>query len=66
VPLLRDAPDDLFALSGAAAAWLGIPDPAFVEKDYWVVELLRSVVRGAPDRLGTGIPVPIGADGREH
>jgi hypothetical protein len=45
VTLLRDAPDDLFALSSAAADWLGIPDPAFVEKDFWVVELLRSVVR---------------------
>lgn len=43
--LLRGSPDDLFALCGAAADWLGIPDPAFVEKDFWVVELLRSVVR---------------------
>ncbi|MGH3275101.1 MAG: nucleotidyl transferase AbiEii/AbiGii toxin family protein [Streptosporangiaceae bacterium] len=45
MPLLRDSPDDLFALCGAAAESLGIPDPAFVEKDFWVVELLRSVVR---------------------
>ena len=43
--MLREAPDELFALCGAAAARLGIPDPAFVEKDFWVVELLRSVVR---------------------
>lgn len=43
--LLRDSPDDLFALCGAAADSLGIPEPAFVEKDFWVVELLRSVVR---------------------
>lgn len=43
--MLREAPDELFALGGAAAARLGIPDPAFVEKDFWVVELLRSVVR---------------------
>jgi Nucleotidyl transferase AbiEii toxin, Type IV TA system len=43
--LLRDSPDDLSALCGAAADWLGIPEPAFVEKDFWVVELLRSVVR---------------------
>jgi hypothetical protein len=43
--LLRDSPDDLFALCGAAADSLGIPQPAFVEKDFWVIELLRSVVR---------------------
>lgn len=42
---LRDSPDDLLALCGAAAGSLGIPDPAFVEKDFWVVELLRSVVK---------------------
>jgi predicted nucleotidyltransferase component of viral defense system len=42
--LLRGSLDDLAALSGAAAGALGIPDPAFVEKDYWVVELLRSLV----------------------
>lgn len=35
----------MLALSTAAADRLGIPDPAFVEKDYWVVELLRSVAR---------------------
>jgi Nucleotidyl transferase AbiEii toxin, Type IV TA system len=43
--LLRDSPDDLLALCGAAADSLGIPEPAFVEKDFWVVELLRSVVQ---------------------
>jgi Nucleotidyl transferase AbiEii toxin, Type IV TA system len=43
--LLRDSPDDLLALCGAAADSLGIPEPAFVEKDFWVVELVRSVVR---------------------
>jgi Nucleotidyl transferase AbiEii toxin, Type IV TA system len=43
--LLRDSPDGLFALCGAAADSLGIPEPAFVEKGFWVVELLRSVVR---------------------
>ena len=42
---LRVSLDDLEALSGAAAKALGIPDPAFVEKDFWVVELLRSLVR---------------------
>lgn len=43
--LLRDSPDDLLALCGTAANSLGIPDPAFVEKDFWVVELLRSIVQ---------------------
>jgi nucleotidyltransferase AbiEii toxin of type IV toxin-antitoxin system len=42
---LRDSLDDLEALSGAAAEALGIPDAAFVEKDFWVIELLRSLVR---------------------
>jgi hypothetical protein len=42
--LLRRSLDDLQALCGAAAGALGIPDPAFVEKDFWVVELLRSLV----------------------
>jgi hypothetical protein len=42
--LLRDFPDDFLALCKATADGLGIPDPAFVEKDFWVVELLRSVV----------------------
>jgi hypothetical protein len=42
---LRDSADDLFALCGAAAASFGIPESAFVEKDFWVVELLRSVVK---------------------
>lgn len=42
---LRDSPDDLFALCGATADSFGISEPAFVEKDFWVVELLRSVVR---------------------
>jgi hypothetical protein len=42
--LLRDSSDDLFALCGATADFLGI-DIAFVEKDFWVVELLRSVVK---------------------
>ncbi|MHB8243723.1 MAG: nucleotidyl transferase AbiEii/AbiGii toxin family protein [Acidimicrobiales bacterium] len=42
---LRESLDDLDALCGAAAEALGIPDPAFVEKDFWVVELLRSLVQ---------------------
>jgi hypothetical protein len=46
--LLRESLTDLEALCGAAAQALGIPDPAFVEKDFWVVELLRSLVRPLP------------------
>jgi predicted nucleotidyltransferase component of viral defense system len=42
VPLLRDAPDDLFALVGEASERLGLP-LEFVEKDFWITELLRSV-----------------------
>jgi hypothetical protein len=45
VTLLRSSPDDLLALAGEAADALGIPEPSFVEKDYWVVELLRSVMQ---------------------
>jgi hypothetical protein len=52
---LRVSLDDLEALSGVAAKALGIPDPAFVEKDFWVVELLRSLVR----------PLAVEATGKE-
>ena len=41
---LRDRREDLAALVGRTAERLGI-DPAFVEKDYWVTELLRSLAR---------------------
>jgi hypothetical protein len=41
---LRHHPDDLFALVGATAEHLRL-DPAFVEKDFWVTELLRSLIR---------------------
>lgn len=53
---LRDAPDDLLALCGAAADMLAIPDPAFVEKDFWVVELLRSVARPLQPGPAGGVP----------
>lgn len=45
---LRDTPDDLFALAGRASAELGLP-LEFVEKDFWVTELLRSVARPIDD-----------------
>lgn len=47
-PRLRDHPDDLFALVGATSDDLGIA-AAFVEKDFWVTELLRSVARPLED-----------------
>lgn len=40
---LRDFPDDLGALVSRTAEHLGIP-PDFVEKDFWVTEVLRSTV----------------------
>ena len=45
---LRDRPDNLFALVGATAAARGLP-AEFVEKDYWVTELLRSVAAPIDD-----------------
>lgn len=45
---LRDAPTDFFALIGTATDHFGLADPAFVEKDYWVVELLRSIAAPLP------------------
>jgi hypothetical protein len=41
---LRDAPDDLFALVGEASEALGLPQE-FVEKDFWITEILRSLTR---------------------
>ena len=42
--ILRGSTDDLYALCSAVSAETGMP-LAHVEKDYWVVELLRSVTR---------------------
>lgn len=57
MPLLRDSPDDFAALVGRAALESGL-DPAFVEKDYWVTELLRSLTNpiSAP---GERPPAPV-------
>jgi len=41
MPLLRDQPDDLDALIGAAAQARGL-DANFVEKDFWLTEILRA------------------------
>ena len=40
--LLRQHPDELAVLTSITAEHLGI-DPAFVEKDFWVTEVLRAV-----------------------
>lgn len=45
---LRDAPDDLFGLVGRANGELKLP-LEFVEKDFWITELLRSVARPIED-----------------
>jgi len=57
-PQLRSAPDDLQALVDAAALLLGLPQ-AFIEKDFWVVEVLRSAMkaRTIPDKSGADLPV---------
>lgn len=47
---LRESGDDLFALVGATSEHLGIPQE-FVEKDYWVTELLRSTSKPIDDAL---------------
>jgi hypothetical protein len=46
--LLRDDPDSLFALVGAAADHLGLLQ-SWVEKDFWITELLRSVAKETDD-----------------
>jgi Nucleotidyl transferase AbiEii toxin, Type IV TA system len=48
MPQLRGQPDDLFALVGAASEANGMP-PSWVEKDFWIVELLRSVTKPIED-----------------
>jgi Nucleotidyl transferase AbiEii toxin, Type IV TA system len=42
--LLRDFPDDFAVLVERTAATLAYP-PAFVERDYWITEILRSIAR---------------------
>lgn len=56
---LRDNPAELAVLATRAAQDLGI-DSMFVEKDFWVTELLRSVSAGVSvdiDGLTTHVPV---------
>lgn len=47
---LRDSADDLFALVGAASEHLAVPQE-FVERDYWVTELLRSIAKPLDDAI---------------
>jgi len=53
LPLLRDNPEDLRALVSSAAAHLEL-DPSFVEKDFWVTEVLRAATgpRTVVDKMG--------------
>lgn len=55
LPLLRDNPEDLRALVSSAAAHLEL-DPSFVEKDFWVTEVLRAAAgpRAVVDKMGAG------------
>jgi hypothetical protein len=47
-PLLRESPDDFAALIDRTAAHLEYP-AAFVERDYWITEILRSIAEPIPD-----------------
>lgn len=57
-PRLRDDLDSLTVLATRAAAHLGL-DAAFLEKDFWVTELLRAVAGGdyVSDAEGNQLPV---------
>ncbi len=51
---LRQRPDDLLALAAVTADAFAMP-AEFVEKDFWVVELLRSLFR--PSEVSSGVAV---------
>lgn len=44
MPLLRENPEDFFALINAAATDISYP-PGWIEKDYWITEILRSLAQ---------------------
>lgn len=46
MPRLREQPDDLFALVSSASEAQHMP-PDFVEKDFWVTEVLRATISAA-------------------
>jgi hypothetical protein len=48
MPLLRENPDDFDVLVGRVAEHLGFPT-AFVERDYWITEILRSISQPIED-----------------
>jgi predicted nucleotidyltransferase component of viral defense system len=48
LPLLRDLPNDLFALVGRASQARGLA-PEFVEKDFWTTEVLRAATNSAAE-----------------
>ncbi len=50
MPLLRDNPDDFLALVTATAEDISYP-PGWVEKDYWITEILRSLSEPFDDFL---------------
>lgn len=55
---LRDNRDDLNALVNTVADWLGIP-AAYVEKDFWLTEVLRVASTSRMLRLRDGRDVPV-------
>jgi predicted nucleotidyltransferase component of viral defense system len=52
--LLREAPEDFTVLVERVARQLQYP-PAFVERDYWITEILRSIARPIPEYDATVI-----------
>lgn len=56
---LRDTREDLLALIGATAAHLGI-DSTFVEKDFWVTEVLRAATAPLEVQAKDGSMHPVG------
>lgn len=54
MPRLRDEPEDLAALTIRTAEAAGI-DEAFVEKDFWVVEVLRAAAVSRPIAAKDGV-----------
>jgi hypothetical protein len=55
---LRDSPDDLNALIGATADYLRL-DAGWVEKDFWVVEVLRAATGQVDVRARDGSAHPV-------
>lgn len=55
---LRENPDDLDALVGITAEALGMP-AAYVEKDFWVTEVLRAASAPLEIPLLNGSPTPV-------